>query len=117
MTLEGFFFVLQLMLKEKTQVSVPRRKRSSKRMVTVDSKNQGAGIQIVEEIKLAKTLVADTKKEEAKEKAKEGKNLSHKKVMSWGYCGVEVAERDCSSVDNATWVDAGPKRGGRDHVV
>ena len=113
MTLEGFFFVLQLMLKEKTQVSVPRRKRSSKRMVTIDSKNQGAGIQIVEEIKLAKTLVADTKKEEVKE----GKNLSHKKVMSWGYYGVEVAERDYSSVDNAAWVDAGPKRGGRDHVV
>ena len=38
-----------------------------------------------------------------KEKAKEGKNLSHDKVLSWGYRGAEVARKDLSSVDNAVW--------------
>ena len=38
-----------------------------------------------------------------KEKAKEEKNLSHEKVLSWGYRGAEVAGKDFSSVDNAVW--------------
>ena len=70
-------------------------------------KIKGLGLKSSEEIKPVKRLAANTKKEEAKEKAKEGKNLSHKKVMSWGYRGAEVTEKDSSSVDDVVYVDAG----------
>ena len=91
---------------KKHRVVFPEGRGLLKRWSLLAKKIKGLGLKSSEEIKPVKRLATDTKKEEAKE-VKEGKNLSHKKFMSWGCRGAEVAGKDCSSVDDVVWVDAG----------
>ena len=51
------------------------------------------GLKLSKEIKPAKRLATDTKKQ-ANEKVREEISLSHK----WGYRGAEVAYKECSNV-------------------
>ena len=78
---------------EKHRLVFPQERGLLKGSSLLAQKIKGLGLKLSKEVKPAKRLATDTKKE-ANEKVREEISLSHK----WGYRGAEDAYKECSNV-------------------